>query len=219
MERLNVQYMWLQKLWCVLLLLGIGASLSAQSEIGKHTLFFYPLHRSYSPPNFGGKRPFNPLPGLGYHYQVKEKWAVQAKFFLRQIDQPGNTVIQGLFTDRNIKIGAQHLWIDKRLQVLIGGYLYVEDRSSEFSFTRRNITRTSFALEKEGGLEFSFGLGYQINSQVRLFIGAAFRYGFIKRIGLSERTSFFFSGDEITEERYSLLQLNPFESLGFGYTF
>lgn len=210
--------MWLQKLCCVLLVFGIAASLPAQSDIGKHTLFFYPLHRSYFPQGFTTQRPFNPLPGVGYHYQVKERWALQFKLFARQVDQPGSKTVQGLYTDKTIKLGSQYFWIDKKLQILLGAYFYLEDRTSEYSFSRRTLTTNSFSKEKEGGFELSFGMGYQINKQVRLYLGAAFRHGSIKRIGLNRRDAFMFFSETI-EERYSLLQLNPFESLGFGYTF
>ncbi len=202
--------MALQKILLLILTLGLAYSLQAQSpflpEKGRHTLFFYPWHVSYD--NFLGSKKFSPLPGIAYNYQLEKNWYLQTKLFYRQLEGGlrgfGNQ--NSLKEEKNIKLGIQYLGGQKWIRLILNTSVYLENRKIKVFESLNPQPIKKYQTENEIGLDFGFGLGFQINKQVLLTFSSAFRHGEIARTGSSVLS-------------YYRGQFNAIESLGFGYRF
>ena len=206
--------MRLQEIIFLVLTIGGTCSMQAQSKTtypsqkGKHTLSFYPLHRSYDHHRYA-REDYIILPAIGYNYHIKEDWTLQGKLFYRQVGESFFNLIQRKVTEKNIKLGLQYYCVNKSLQIQLGLYTYLERRNitdyQAFDLTGEGLGRISIS-EKEIGVEFSLGFGWRITDQARLTFTSALRYGEYKK-------------DKLIGVSYSGWQDNLIESFGFGYTF
>ena len=204
---------------CFLLLL-FSASLAGQSQMGKHTLFFYPFHSGdpigayrnlrgfelssfISEPKDFVPRKENLLLGMGYNFHFKEAWALQAKFFAMQNFTFGFFGQKTLVTNKRMKLGVQHFILNRKWQIGLGYSLYYRNEKNVMGFISDDLFGSNVFVENEFGLELGIGLAYRFGKHVRMFLGNAFHFGV--------------RGTNIQNKR--IKEFLPFESLGFGYTF
>jgi len=209
----------MQKLLFILLVIlfcGLFAT-SIQAQEDKHTLYLYPLHSSFKSPY--AKNFFNPMLGLGYAYQLNERLFVHTKFLFRQVDFKQRSDQFGIQTERNIKLGVQYRFINKRFQLLVNFLYFQEKRVKRISFLDFAERVYQLIQRKSNGFEIAPVLGFRLNKKIRLFYSPAFRldYG-------NEKISYYKdydSKDAFRQDHYSRMEplLNPLESFGVGYTF
>ncbi len=225
----------------ILLFLFLGTwsfALQAQTQIGKHSVVFYPLSsdekfsNSESPLTLGtdpfilnlvrekrtffGGKDFRTFLGLGYHYQFKPDWGLDLKLFARQnlefFDGSTGSISS---TNKMMKLGLQYFCVNKKLQVSLGLYYYFRDGVYQV-ITFRGVGNVSAVYqEREMGAELGIGLAYPFAKHFRIMIGSAFRYSFLKR---KAGTISFFRNDVFFKNQ-TLESFLPFESLGLAYVF
>ncbi len=196
------------------------ASLHGQSQIRKHTLFFYPFHTHDAIGDYGnlrnidvksfirGPQGFMPrkenlLLGLGYHFHFRENWVLQAKFFAMQNFKMGRFGQRSLEANKRMKLGLQHFILNRKWQIGLGYSFYYRKEERLLGFLANEIFAGNVFMENELGLELGIGLAYRFGEHARVFIGNALHYG---ARGSNIKNNF-------------VKEFIPFESLGFGYTF